>query len=258
MDKLYELAKKINNAKNNGTQIELAETDSIKSIKEAYNFQDIITEVSGLKASGWKVGATSIKAQKKLNTIEPVTAPVFQEYIYESPANFQQLFDQEISIECEFAFKFKSEILPKNGIYSLDEILSKIESVIPVIEIIGTRYKSGFKNIGPIKLITDMVIHVALIKGKNYKNWQNIDFKEHKISLFKNRTKIVDGNGSEVLGSPLNVLEWVINHLSYRRKAVKNGDIISTGTCTGIVPILPGDKIKADFSDLGVLELNIC
>ena len=65
MNELYKLAKKMNNAKYNGTLIDLSETDSIKSIKEAYAFQDTITDISGMKISGWKVGATSTKAQKE-------------------------------------------------------------------------------------------------------------------------------------------------------------------------------------------------
>ena len=257
MNELYNLAKKINNAKNNGTLINLSETDSIKSIKEAYAFQDTVTDISGMKLSGWKVGATSTKAQKELNATEPVTAPVFEEYIFKTPVDFKLPVNQNISIECEFAFKFNNKMLPKNEIYSLDEILSKIESVIPVIEIIGTRYKSGFQNIGPVKLISDMVIHVALIKGENYKNWQSINFKEHKVSLFQNDTKIIDGIGSEVLGSPFNVLEWSINHLSKYKKTINKGDIITTGTCTGITPVLPGDNIIADFYELGKIKLNI-
>ena len=102
-----------------------------------------------------------------------------------------------------------------------------------------------------------MVIHVALIKGENYKNWQSVNFKEHKVSLFQNDTKIVDGIGSEVLGSPFNVLEWSINHLSKYKKTINKGDIITTGTCTGITPVLPGDNIIADFYELGKIKLNI-
>ena len=110
MNKLYKLAKKMNNAKNNGTLIDLSETDSIKSIKEAYAFQDTITDISGMKISGWKVGATSTKAQKELNATEPVTAPVFEEYIFRSPVDFKLPVNQNINIECEFAFKFNNKI----------------------------------------------------------------------------------------------------------------------------------------------------
>ena len=75
--------------------------------------------------------------------------------------------------------------------------------------------------------------------------------------LDKNGLKIISGYGSDVLGSPLNVLEWSINHLSERGKSINAGDIISTGTCTGIIPILQGDKIVANFIGLDTIKLNI-
>lgn len=257
MNKIYKLAKKINTAKTEGGVIKLEETDVIKSIKEAYEFQDIVAEISNMNRCGWKVGATSYKAQKELNTKEPVIGPVFKEYIFNSPANFSVFSDQNTSVECEFAFKFKKDLPFKKGKYNLKEILSAIDCLVPVIEIIGSRYKSGFKNIGAIKLITDMVVHIALIIGNEINKWENIDLNKQNITLYKNGTKIVNGNSSEVLGSPFNVVEWAVNHLSSRRKSINKGDIISTGTCTGIVPIFTGDKILADFNEIGVVELNI-
>ena len=87
--------------------------------------------------------------------------------------------------------------------------------------------------------------------------WENINLPEQNVELYKNESKIISGYGSDVLGSPLNVLEWSINHLSKRGKHINPGDIISTGTCTGIIPIFPGDNIVANFVGLDTIKLNI-
>ena len=146
MNKIYKLAEKLNTAKTEGGVIKLEETDVIQSINEAYEFQDIVAEISNMNRCGWKVGATSYKAQKELNTKEPVIGPVFKEYIFNSPANFSIFSDQNTSVECEFAFKFKKVLPSKKNKYNLEEILSAIDCLVPVIEIIGSRYKSGFKK----------------------------------------------------------------------------------------------------------------
>ena len=56
----------------------------------------------------------------------------------------------------------------------MNEITSAIDSLIPVIEIIASRFKGGFENLGPIKLIADMVVHRGLVKGVEFNKWEKI------------------------------------------------------------------------------------
>ena len=66
MNKIYKLAEKLNTVKQNGGVINIEETDVIQSIHQAYEFQDIVVEISNMIRCGWKVGATSYNAQKEL------------------------------------------------------------------------------------------------------------------------------------------------------------------------------------------------
>ncbi|MBC8451604.1 MAG: hypothetical protein H8D70_00090 [Rhodospirillaceae bacterium] len=34
------------------------------------------------------------------------------------------------------------------------------------------------------------------------------------------------------------------------------GEIISTGTCTGLLDVAPGDAVVADFGELGAVEIS--
>ena len=102
-----------------------------------------------------------------------------------------------------------------------------------------------------------MVVHSGLVKGIEINKWENINLTEQNVELYKNGSKIISGYGSDVLGSPLNVLEWSVNHLSERGKSINPGNIISTGTCTGIIPIFPEDNIVANFVGLDTVKLNI-
>ena len=257
MNKIYSLANKLINAQINGKVISSSECNFLKSINEAYNLQDISEKLLKMERIGWKIGATSLKAQQYLNTKEPVTAPMFKNYCYQSLSTITIFTNQNTSVECEFGFKFKKHLPPQIKKYELNEIISAIDCLIPVIEIIGSRFEGGFENLGPIKLIADMVVHVGLIKGTEINKWQHINLAKQNVELYKNGSKIIAGYGSDVLGSPLNVLEWSITHLSKRGKNLNPGDIISTGTCTGITSIFPGDKIVANFIGLDTIKLNI-
>ena len=51
------------------------------------------------------------------------------------------------------------------------------------------------------------------------------------------------------------MLDWVINTLSAAGIGLKRGEILSTGTCTGMVPLKPGQTAVADFGALGRIEV---
>ena len=40
------------------------------------------------------------------------------------------------------------------------------------------------------------------------------------------------------------------------RDGIKAGEVVSTGTCTGVTPIAPGQTLVADFGDLGRVEVR--
>ena len=48
---------------------------------------------------------------------------------------------------------------------------------------------------------------------------------------------------------------WLANQQSRFGHGLKAGDIVSTGTCTGLDAVKPGDAVLADFGTLGCVEL---
>ena len=68
---------------------------------------------------------------------------------------------------------------------------------------------------------------------------------------------ITSNVGANALGDPLNVIEWTANHLSALRHGIKAGEVVSTGTCTGVTPVAPGETLIADFGTLGRVEVRV-
>ena len=66
-----------------------------------------------------------------------------------------------------------------------------------------------------------------------------------------------EGVGSNVLGSPINALLWFLNEASKRKFIIKKGDFVTTGTTTQPIPFEMGDKIVADFGELGEVRCEI-
>ena len=79
----------------------------------------------------------------------------------------------------------------------------------------------------------------------------------HEVRLSVNDTLREKGTGARALGHPINVLRWLANKQSQTGRGLLKGQIISTGTCTGLVAVSPGDRVVADFGDLGSVEVKL-
>ncbi len=257
MNKLEALANSLSQARMKGGVVPLSAAAGIDSIETAYRVQRIAEQLSGMARAGWKVGATSKTAQQVLNTKEPVTAPIFVPLCFQSPCEVAIFCGQGASVESEFGFRFSRELPARDDVYYMEEVLSAVDVLVPVIEVIGSRFKGGFGHIGPVRLVADMVAHTALVTGPEVTGWQELDLTSQSVTLFKNGKRFAEGTGADVFGSPLLVLEWIANHLSRRGESIAAGEIISTGTCTGISPVAPGDQLVADFGDIGTVDLRI-
>ena len=53
------------------------------------------------------------------------------------------------------------------------------------------------------------------------------------------------------MGDPLNVLHWLANARAVFGDGLKEGEVISTGTCTRMIPPRAGEVHLADFGKLG-------
>jgi 2-keto-4-pentenoate hydratase len=56
------------------------------------------------------------------------------------------------------------------------------------------------------------------------------------------------------MGHPVTSLTWLLNWLREEGLGVPAGEVVSTGTCTGHLFVLPGDTVRADFAELGTVE----
>ena len=240
-----------------GGLVPTAAASGIDSIEAAYRVQGKIETLLAIPRRGWKVGATSKEAQRALDIEGPATAPMFAPTCFQSPASVAVFPGQSASVESEFAFRFARDLPKRPAPYSQDEVMDAVDALLPAIEIVGGRFEGGFNRIGPVRLIADMVAHTAFVSGQEVTDWRGIDLKSHSVSLLRNGERAGEGTGSLVLGDPLLVLHWTANHLLSRGESIEAGQIVTTGTCTGITPVAEGDVFIADFGVLGNVEVTI-
>lgn len=250
------LAERLWEARKRGAVIELNDIAQPASLEEAYAIQAQITRLSGHAMCGFKVGSTSQEAQRLLGTTEPGSGPILAPYLHSSPARVSLVAAQMPAIECEFAFRLGRDLPPRQAAYTRDEVAEATDAVAGAVEVVGTRIAGGLAGKGRFLVTADGGANIAVVTGPWTENWRELDLKTHRVAVFINGTPKGEGAGARALGDPMNVLVWLANQQSHFGRGLLAGDIVSTGTCTGLDRVAAGDRAVADFGSLGRVELT--
>lgn len=62
---------------------------------------------------------------------------------------------------------------------------------------------------------------------------------------------------AEVMGSPLNALVWLANHLATRGLALEPGDVVMSGAISPLLRLKVGDTVQAHFARLGLVSVTV-
>jgi 2-keto-4-pentenoate hydratase len=253
---MTDLARQLWHARRSGGIVHAHEVSPPKSSEEAYAIQEEIAALCGAPSRGFKVGSTSVEAQRLLGTDEPGSAPLLAPYVYESPARIPIVPTHTPAVEGEFALKLGRDLPQRVAPYAMDEIADAVAAIAGAIEIVGTRFSGGLAGKGRLLVTADCGANIAFVSGPWRHDAGSLDLKTHPVAMTINGALRGTGTGERALGNPMNVLLWLANHQSARGRGLKAGEIISTGTCTGLDPIRPGDRVQADFGGLGTVEIS--
>ncbi|MCB1742796.1 MAG: fumarylacetoacetate hydrolase family protein [Gammaproteobacteria bacterium] len=239
-------------ARENGTTI--APPDEQPTLREAYAIQDAASARLDARSSGWKVGSTSEQAQRRLGTNEPGAGRLPQRFTHASGAVVPIARAHGVCVEVEFAFRMGRDLEPRARPYTTGEVRAAIDALVPAMELVGSRFDTGLSCSGRCLVTADGGANVALITGTDLALDPSMDLRACVCRLFHNDRMVAEGAGERALGDPMNVLMWLVEHLSGRGLGLARGAIVSTGTCTGLVPVSAGDRLLAVFDGLGQVE----
>jgi len=249
------LAARLWQARQAGTVVDPAGIVVPKDLTEAYAVQDEIVAISGAAMRGFKVGSTSAEAQRVLGTTEPGAGAMLSPYVHASPASIPITPAHTPAVEGEFAFLLGGDLPPRPAPYTMEEVAAAIAAVAGAIEVVGTRFAGGLAGKGRALVPADCGANIAFVGGAWQRDWRALDLKAHRVTMSINGTARGSGTGSRALGDPLNVMLWLANRQSEVGRGLAAGEIVSSGTCTGLDPVAPGDRVRADFGSLGTVDI---
>lgn len=220
----------------------------------AYRVAARVAEESGLVVGAWKIGATALDNLRDLGAAQPIYGRIAKAAIHDSPCRLT--FDDLMTPvdECEFAFVLAKDMPARLTAWTAEAAADQVSTLHPAIEVGERRIARGTPL--PIHaLIADDSAAGHLVLGEAVADWRRHDLAAETVRFSVNGREERIGHGRDVLGHPLNALAWLANQRATAGQPLQAGDIVTTGSCTGMMPVSKASRHVADFGILGKVEV---
>ncbi len=242
-------AQRLWNARTSETKIPADFNGQPETEEEGYALQAEMIAASGQAVIGWKIGATVAALFPVIGVTQPFLGPLFERFTYASGDAVKILPGDKL--ETEITVRLKSDLPARDAAYSRAEIEAAVAAIIPSFELVGARFEGELAGAG-FKAIADAGANVGTVLSDDVADWSPYDLSDYPVSLTINGTSAIEGNVSVLVWDHVfDALSWCLERPALTARGLKAGDIVMTGTMTGMTPLSPGDEAVADFGPMG-------
>ncbi|WP_427915470.1 2-keto-4-pentenoate hydratase [Ramlibacter sp. MMS24-I3-19] len=220
----------------------------LADVPAAYAVQDATAEALGPIAA-WKVGAASPEAT-------PGCAPLPASGVRPAGALLQGSEWQLRGIEAELAVRLGRDLTPDDE-NDRPRLSAAIDAALPALEVVETRLQD-WRSSDPLDQLADLQSHGALIVGPPlpWRAEAPVDLRTLRVTLAFDGQPVADARGSHPVGNVLPLLGWLARHARQRGRRLRAGDVVTTGSCTGLLFAWEGAHVQATVEGVGTVDLR--
>lgn len=218
------------------------------SAAEGYAVQEAIVHRLGIKIAGWKAGAPNPSAQ-------PQGGPILADRCQASPARFALLPNALRTVEAELAFSFARDLPLRDVAYGEAEVWESIEAMHVAIEVLESSFVDR-RFVPEHAPLGDLLNNGAFCHEPAIADWRGLDVQKPQAILLINGKEVRRAAGGTPGGHPRRLLGWLANHAAQRGHPIKRGDIVTTGSHTGMYDAPAGAQVTARFEGIGEASLT--
>jgi 2-keto-4-pentenoate hydratase len=235
---------------------------TLSDAKLAYEAQDayvdLLLQSRKTQLRGYKIALTTPAMREMVNFQDSVSGRLFADQYLRTGDSVHAGHRVHLGVEFEIAFEMGRDLPARASAWSGKELLKHVACAYPAIEIIddrGADYTSLNRSI--LTLIADNAWNQGLVLGAP-KRGLGADFLRDILGVAMiDGQEIGRGTGRDVLGHPLDALAWLANHLPSRGLALREGDIVTTGSLVKSQFPKAGQKIHWKLAGLGEVALDV-
>jgi len=208
---------------------------------------------AGRLVRGHKVGLSAKAMQQMVGVSEPDYGHLLDNmFFFEAdtiPAG--RLLQPRVEVEVAFVL---NQALEGPGV-TVADVLRATDCVLPAIEVVDSRIKDWKIKIQDT--VADNASSGAVVLGGNPTALSSaFDIRTIGAVLRVNGEVRETGASGAVLGNPAVAVAWLANKIAAFGVRLEPGNVIMPGSCTRMVPVKPGDVVRADFDTLGHVSIR--
>jgi 2-keto-4-pentenoate hydratase len=163
---------------------------------------------------------------------------------------------ERIGIETEIAFRLGRDLPPRATPYTQDEVLDAVAAAFPAIEMVTSRYIDPSKVSGH-EAMADNIAHGGLVIGADVPDWRARDLKSLTVRQTCGGAVQVEKVGGNPSGDSYVPLVWLANHLPSVGLHLQAGQVVTTGSCTGLLWVDSHQRVTGGFLGFGEVAVDL-
>ncbi len=215
------------------------------SVAEAHAIQDAAVALLGEPVAGWKVALAGDGSVMR--------GVILQSRVWESPARVPAALVPLLGVEAEIAFRFERDLPPRPEAYAREAVEAAVTAIV-AIEIVASRFQS-YRDTPLLDRAADFVSNGGFVRGTLQPRWREHELSSLEVTLAIDGETIVSRQGGHPAVDPLLPAIALVNELR-RGPGVRSGQLVTTGTYSGLNFAKPGQSVAASFADFGTAEVR--
>lgn len=241
-------------ARQNGLQLAQLPAALIPEDAEAgYAIADAVAAQLGWETLGWKIAGTTAATRERLKVSEPIYGRTYRRFAMNSPARLAHAALLDPLVECEFFVTLGADLPLREQAFSMAEIHAAVSAVHAGIEVAECRFPMGALPALPA-ILADGSASGRYVFGDAIPRWRE-GLARVEILLEVDGVSRRQGTGAAVMGDPLAPILWLTAARRRRGEGLRAGQMISTGSCTGMLPVRAGQHVRARFGESALVEI---
>lgn len=206
----------------------------------------------GRQLAGRKIGLTSLAMQAQLGVDSPDFGFFFKDMVFAAGDRIPTSSFISPRVEPELGLVL-GHTLRGPGV-TIEQAREAVDTVLPALEIIDSRVRDW--DITLVDTVADNASCGAIVLSETPVDAPLKALAEIPCALRIDDAIVEEGQGTAVMGDPVEPLVWLANVLGERGEAIAAGHVVLTGSFTKAVPVVAGQTVTADFGRYGSLTID--
>ncbi|MGI9326373.1 MAG: 2-oxo-hept-4-ene-1,7-dioate hydratase [Pseudomonadales bacterium] len=228
---------------------------------DAYAIQKAWIDIKlarGAKITGYKIGLTSRAMQQAMSIDTPDYGVLLDEMAFTNNARIPATDYLDPRIEAEFGFVMKKSLFGAE--VSIDDVLDATDYVVPALELISARSTRTDPHTGYTRnvfdTIADNAANAGYIVGDDRFDPKSTDLRFAGALVYVDGVVEESGLGGAVMEHPAHGIRWVCKRFAPHGIGLESGQFVLSGSFTRPLAVKPGTHVRADYGDMGAIDVR--